>query len=126
MEGTSDSKKRKICCGEDDEEEDDEIKMEKFFALVRSIRESRERLIKFGSDAYGETENGSGKAQNRVGVWKPQFQIEDFMEVDPHQDRSQKHAPLNSSLPDHASPDKKKVADEEREAEKGMNLSLSL
>ncbi|XP_054797672.1 protein NIM1-INTERACTING 1 [Prosopis cineraria] len=128
MDSASNSKKRKIF-NEEDEEDDDEIKMEKFFALVRSIRESREKLIKFGSDACGETQNGSDKViKNGVGVWKPQFEIEDFIEANPHhhQNRSQKHPPLHFSLADHASRDNKKAADEEREAEKGMNLNLSL
>lgn len=127
MNSTSHSKKRKSWC-KDDEEEEDEIKMEKFFALIRSIRESRERMIKFGGS------DGKGKVKNGVGAWKPQFQLEDFMEVD-HRNQniingSQKHintSTLNFSLADHVSRDNKKAAtDDEREAEKGMNLSLSL
>lgn len=42
MESCS-SKKRKLCHG-DEEEDSDEEKMEKFFALVKSIREARDRL----------------------------------------------------------------------------------
>lgn len=122
MNSDGNSKKRKIWCGEDEEEEDDEIKMEKFFALVRSIRESREGLRRFG-----ETENGSSKVKNRVGVWTPQFQIEDFMEVDPHhQNRSQKYNPPLNFSPADLPRGSQKAADEKKEAERGMNLSLSL
>ncbi|KAI9082628.1 hypothetical protein K1719_035497 [Acacia pycnantha] len=123
MNSAGNSKKRKIWCGEDEEEEDDEIKMEKFFALIRSIRESREGLRRFG-----ETQNGSSKLKNRVGVWKPQFQIEDFMEADPHhQNRSQKYdPPLNFSPADLPHGNQKAASDEKKEAERGMNLGLSL
>lgn len=105
----SNLKKRKICHEEDEEE----AKIEKFCALVKSIRESRERLLKFG-----ERENIVGiKEEKRVGVWKPEFEVEDFTE----ELERQKYPPLN--LPSH----KKGAAQESnKEAEKGVDLNLSL
>ncbi|KAB1202651.1 hypothetical protein CJ030_MR8G020271 [Morella rubra] len=75
------SKKRKV--RDDDEEEDEELKMEKFFALVKNIREARDRLLN-GSNAL----NGTGckrkgkkvEEEKQIPVWKPSFRREDFME----------------------------------------------
>ncbi|CAI8603664.1 unnamed protein product [Vicia faba] len=77
MEISGSSKKRKIiCCDEEDEEKqkEDEAKMETFFALVRSMRKTRDR--------WKNKMNGDIKGQNGVvaAVWKPTFQLEDFAE----------------------------------------------
>lgn len=96
MEGAS--KKRKYCFLDDDdndlEEENDEQKMEKFFALIRNIREARDQLVRsnsiHGSD-YVIKGIETKKKKNKVveedhqkkiitEVWKPSFEPEDFME----------------------------------------------
>ncbi|KAB1202652.1 hypothetical protein CJ030_MR8G020272 [Morella rubra] len=83
MEGPA-SKKRKFC-PDPDTEEDDEQKMEKFFALIRKIREARERLLRSGSDITKamETEHTKNRkveaGQKQIEVWKPSFEREDFM-----------------------------------------------
>ena len=90
------NKKRKICHQED--EEDDEAKMEKFFAIIRSVREARDHFMGGGA-ANGAAELGrsnSGKKskpddvdpdpshhqederKRPFEVWKPSFEREDF------------------------------------------------
>lgn len=94
MEGAS--KKRKYCLDHDDDgEEDDEQKMEKFFALIRNIREALDQRVKSnGPDDVieGSIEiNNKRSKKNKVieeekkikivtEVWKPSFEPEDFME----------------------------------------------
>jgi hypothetical protein len=73
-------KKRKICI-EDEQEDDDEQKIEQFFAIIRNIREARERL-KNDSDAKKKkqkvvVEEGIMK---QIQVWKPTFERGDFVE----------------------------------------------
>lgn len=90
MEGAS--KKRKICHHdpeEEEEENDDEQKIEKFFALIKNIREARFRLMN-GSDVMEAVENKKKKKKvegenKQVEVWKPSFEREDFMEDEAHQ-----------------------------------------
>lgn len=74
------SKKRKIFRAEDDD--DDEEKIEKFFALIRTMREARDRLL---ADR-GVTKGGSKRSKieatrmpTPVLGWKPTFELEDFM-----------------------------------------------
>ncbi|GFY94619.1 hypothetical protein Acr_10g0000040 [Actinidia rufa] len=67
MEG--ESRKRKM-----ENEEDEEEEMEKFFALVRSTKDVRERLNK-----SQEGEKKKGEEEKPVRVWNPSFQPEDFM-----------------------------------------------
>lgn len=50
------------------EEESEEEQMEKFFALIKSTKDARDRLSK-------EKEEEKAK-----GVWKPTFEPEDFMD----------------------------------------------
>ncbi|KAK7344352.1 hypothetical protein VNO77_13866 [Canavalia gladiata] len=105
------SKKRKIYHEEDDE---DEAKMETFFALVRSIRETRDRWMGFSS---GDRNNKTSKEQNRVTVWKPTFQLEDFAE---------EQGQHGNQLLAGASQSKKCCKEEEDAENKGIDLKLSL
>lgn len=84
MEGAS--KKRKIFHDnpEEEEDDDDEQKIEKFFALIKNIREARFRLMN-GSDVMEGVESKRKKKKveeenKQVEVWKPSFEREDFME----------------------------------------------
>ncbi|KAK7278042.1 hypothetical protein RJT34_23064 [Clitoria ternatea] len=61
MEG--DRRKRKM----EEEEENEERQMEKFFALVNSTKDVRDRLSK------------EKEEEKLKGVWKPTFQPEDFI-----------------------------------------------
>lgn len=121
------TKKRKNCYGEE-VEEDQEAKMEEFFALVRSIRESRERLMNLGSDGYGEIREKGGKKmkekeeENKVrSVWKPEFKVEDFFE-------EKKYCPLN--IAEEAGNSEilgaTTMESDDKEAQIGMDLTLSL
>lgn len=94
MTGASNnSKKRKIYGEEEDEEkQEEEAKMETFFALVRSMRETRERWInsRSGNDTDGKNTITARKEENRVDVWKPTFELEDFAEEDADQHQNLK------------------------------------
>ncbi|KAE8724049.1 Pectin lyase-like superfamily protein [Hibiscus syriacus] len=67
--GSFESKKRKIC----QEDEDEEEKIEKFCALVNTIREVRDRFIV-------NKKNRKLEEGNHAAAWKPSFQPEDFMQ----------------------------------------------
>ncbi|XP_027367741.1 uncharacterized protein LOC113873689 [Abrus precatorius] len=115
ISASNSSKKRKICR---EEGEEDEAKMETFFALVRSIRETRDRWIGFRS---GEGKNKrSNKEETRVTVWKPTFQVEDFAEQVQNGNRD----PSLGLLEDASR--SKECGKEEEDAEKGIDLRLSL
>lgn len=132
----SSSKKRKIWRKEDDEveedqerEEEDEAKMETFFALVRNIRETRDRWInsRSGDDSKNKRmcKNIAGKCEeNRVAaLWKPTFQLEDFAEEKAQQCQNPRHHP---SLPLLAGKSQSNNSAKEDDAEKGIDLRLSL
>ncbi|XWS76697.1 hypothetical protein CRYUN_Cryun01aG0200000 [Craigia yunnanensis] len=81
------TKKRKI--SHDDDEDEEEEEMEKFYALIKSIREARDRLIMNNSSAeivskeaaeQSKTDKRKLEEEKQVVVWKPSFQREDFME----------------------------------------------
>lgn len=131
MENHSSCKKRKTCREDDEEEQEDEAKMEAFFALVRSIRESRDRWISLRS---GHRENKRSKSvsldnkeENRnrvVAVWKPTFQLEDFAEEVTTNDHKCKHPEPSVALLGGAS--RSNNCAKEEDAEKGIDLKLSL
>lgn len=88
MELTTATNKRKISHDIEDhhqeEEEDDEQKIDKFFALIKNLREARDRLMS-GSSAFNGGDDQNRRVKRKVGeekpaaVWKPSFQREDFM-----------------------------------------------
>ena len=84
MEGATSSKKRKICHDDEVEEEDEDQKIDKFFALIKSIREAREHLInssnKIALNGQRKKSNVAEEEKKQIAVWKPSFQHEDFLE----------------------------------------------
>ncbi|XP_059439798.1 uncharacterized protein LOC132172335 [Corylus avellana] len=88
MELTTATNKRKISHDIEDhhqeEEDDDEQKIDKFFALIKNLREARDRLMS-GSSAFNGGDDQNRRLKRKVGeeklavVWKPSFQREDFM-----------------------------------------------
>ncbi|KAJ9187920.1 hypothetical protein P3X46_003331 [Hevea brasiliensis] len=114
--------KRKLSIHDDqDDEDNEEVKIEKFFALIRSIREARDRLIN-GSD-YLKQETDSNKKKRKleeenvqVAVWKPCFQPEDFMEES--EARNPRAAMVDTS--------KRNEVPEKEEAKEELDLRLSL
>ncbi|KAJ8899004.1 hypothetical protein K2173_008827 [Erythroxylum novogranatense] len=84
--------KERELCHRDYGEETEEEKMEKFFAIIRSMREVRDSLMTNGFDVptlKKETADGSRKKRKvedsdktpprGVGAWKPTFLHEDFI-----------------------------------------------
>ncbi|KAG4167146.1 hypothetical protein ERO13_A13G177100v2 [Gossypium hirsutum] len=74
---------------DEDEDDDEEEKVEKFFALIRSTREMRDRLRNAAVPNGPKEEEYQKKKQEDkavvvggggVGQWNPKFQAEDFME----------------------------------------------
>jgi hypothetical protein len=115
----SGSKKRKLTCIEEDEEE---AKIETFFALVRSMRETRDRWNK-------NKMSENVKEENRVvSVWKPMFQLEDFMEDQDADDQCRKRKQNRNPTLDGGSTsnDINCANNKEDDAEKGIDLKLSL
>ncbi|OMO64070.1 hypothetical protein CCACVL1_22075 [Corchorus capsularis] len=108
MESTTASKKikRKVDLDLHDHHDDEEEKMEEFYALIKNIRESRDRLMinripddqiltknknkEAAADDHDES-NGKNKRkaleeeeEKQVVVWKPSFQREDFIADQAH------------------------------------------
>ncbi|XAR61454.1 hypothetical protein NMG60_11035160 [Bertholletia excelsa] len=95
MDGSQDiegsTKKRKSCPSLNDDE-DEEEKIEKFFALVRGIREAREHILKASSAdgilLFEQQSNKNKKMKNgeeekaKALPWNPSFQPEDFSQDD--------------------------------------------
>ncbi|XP_028064074.1 protein NIM1-INTERACTING 3 [Camellia sinensis] len=126
----AESRKRKM---ENEEEDDDEEKMQKFFALIRSTRDARERFMS-GAEKLQEEEKKKGKPAE---AWNPSFQPEDFMEGGG--DQSKGPPPPQASLalalavagPSKREDEAKEQEQEEEEDHKGgdndgLDLKLSL
>lgn len=110
MEG--ETRKRKIESTEErkkDEEDNEEEKMEKFFALIRSTKEMRDK-IKRGSNDQSKEKEGKMSA-----IWNPSFEPEDFL-----QDAQGSEAAGSSKKQE----DEKKPDDREGGNDIDLNLSL--
>ncbi|WMV12172.1 hypothetical protein MTR67_005557 [Solanum verrucosum] len=74
---------------EKEEEEDEDEKIDKFFALIRSTKDIRDRLLARNqvterSKILEENNNNRDSAHNNsaVGIWNPWIQSQDFMVID--------------------------------------------
>lgn len=116
-------KKRKM--ENDEEDEGDEQKsVEKFFALIRSTKEARDRLLSHGDHAKKGAEEGKTEKEKEVGAWTPTFQLEDFM--DGSHGKAVKNFPVIQ-----AGPSQRKEEEEKQETKlgtggSGLDLNLSL
>ncbi|KAK8639616.1 hypothetical protein V6N13_137989 [Hibiscus sabdariffa] len=108
--GSFESKKRKRKICHEDEDEDEEEKMEKFYAIVNTIREARDRFI-INNNKKRKLEEG----KHIVSVWKPSFQREDFMQ--------EAHQPKNPACQTNEG---ETGNDLKQEVKKGLDLDLSL
>ncbi|GMJ11156.1 hypothetical protein HRI_004784800 [Hibiscus trionum] len=120
----------------DDEDDDEEKKVEKFFALIRSTREVRDRLrnvaVPNGSkeEEYRKKKEEEEKAAaaDCGGRWNPTFQPEDFMENSVS--GSKNHLALNDAGPSseikHGPEKEGKDGGGEGGGGLDLNLSLSL
>ncbi|KAJ9180367.1 hypothetical protein P3X46_008625 [Hevea brasiliensis] len=117
----SDTRKRKIENVEEQEkgkeeqelEEDDEVKMEKFFALIRSSRD----LMRKDPNESKEKEE---KKPEAAAAWNPSFQPEDFIQ-DIFKDSQTDPGPSKT-----AEDEQEKQKKEEEEGDNGLDLDLSL
>ena len=121
-------KKRKI--SHDDDEDDEEEKMEKFYALIKSIREARDRLIMNNSSAeivnkevaeQSKTKKPKLEEVKQIVVWKPSFQREDFME-----EADQLKKPLMSFASTSQTKEGTDNYDQKEEVKEGLDLDLTL
>ncbi|KAJ4727868.1 NIM1-interacting protein [Melia azedarach] len=131
MENIATAGKKRKLCRDEEEEDNDEEKMEKFYTLVRNIREVRERLM---SRSYStkEIENNDNNRLSKISkleekkpveVWKPAFQREDFLEdidqfKNPHDHSASPVAAAASQI--------SKPGAEKEETKGGLDLTLSL
>ncbi|CAK9146383.1 unnamed protein product [Ilex paraguariensis] len=107
MEG---ERKRKM----ENEEENEEENMEKFFTLIRSIREVRERMTR-GVGKSNEAEQKATETEEKaVQVWMPSFRPEDFMEEAPSKGPETDIAGVS------------KTHDDKEDGGDGLDLELSL
>ncbi|KAK8269304.1 hypothetical protein V6Z11_D11G119300 [Gossypium hirsutum] len=119
---SSASKKRKISRDDDEEEEEN---MEKFYALIKSIREARDRLIiNNPSSAENTKKRKLLEEEKQVVAWNPSFQREDFME---EADKLKKLPPNPTSI---GSTSQSKQGgddnDQKEEVKDELDLNLSL
>ncbi|KAK8326470.1 hypothetical protein V6Z11_A11G117800 [Gossypium hirsutum] len=78
MESRSSASKKRNISRDDDEEEEEN--MEKFYALIKSIREARDRwIINNPSSAENTKKRKLLEEEKKVVAWNPSFQREDFM-----------------------------------------------
>ncbi|XWS57400.1 hypothetical protein CRYUN_Cryun09bG0170900 [Craigia yunnanensis] len=117
------SRRNKRKLGNEEEENDDkeEEKVEKFFALIRSTRETRARLRNVPNGSK-EEEKKKQEEKSIAAVWNPTFQPEDFMEDSKS---------MNPLVVKDAGPSLKREQEQEKETKEGgedssLDLKLSL
>ena len=129
------SRKRKRCHvyeKEEEEEENEEEKIERFFKLIKSIREARERLLLKESDDHVLIKDSSSEIdkmrkkklpvvyeKQKAAVWMPCFQLEDFME-----DHEAHH--FNTSLLPLVSTPSHQLQGSSKDKMEGLDLNPSL
>ncbi|GLU16700.1 hypothetical protein SLE2022_331180 [Rubroshorea leprosula] len=114
MESGSSSKKRKISQVDQVDDDNEEEKIQKFFALIKSLREAREQLMNCGADA-GKKELVDNKRMKSTKLEEPSFRSEDFIGV----------APVKESAPAGLVGSSQRSEKEEK-AKEVLDLSLSL
>jgi ABC-type nickel/cobalt efflux system permease component RcnA len=117
MEGAGE--KRKTC---NEDEEDDEQKIEQFFAIIRNIREARERL-RNDSDVKKKKQKLVEEEMKKIQVWKPTFERGDFMEEEA--DHDHRHHQLKTIVgSSHHGDEGTKKEDHQDKEELDLKLSL--
>ncbi|KAJ6729327.1 PROTEIN NIM1-INTERACTING 3-LIKE [Salix viminalis] len=122
-------KKRKLF-NDDLDEEDEEEKIERFFALIKGIREARDRLMNVPDPALKPEMDGKNQKRKleeekkQVTAWKPLFQREDFMEETEKLKELIPAAAVSSSLVDSSDQRKEAVKNDDNKASLDLNLSL--
>lgn len=119
MEGAGE--KRKIC---NEDEEDDEQKIEQFFAIIRNIREARERLRNDDSDVKKKKQKLVEEEMKKIQVWKPTFERGDFMEEEA--DHDHRHHQLKTIVGSSHHGDEGTKKEEDHQDKEELDLKLSL
>ncbi|XP_073027703.1 uncharacterized protein [Primulina eburnea] len=102
-----------------DEEENEEEKMEKFFALLKSSRELKERLAIRNSQSHSKKSDNE-KAAAAASAWNPAFLFEDFEPSPPTPQAGNECAEAQKAGPS------SKTKDEDKNGEEELDLNLSL
>ncbi|KAL7199146.1 hypothetical protein ACSBR2_021427 [Camellia fascicularis] len=138
MEGGDISNKRKKICHDDDDhiniafeddDDDEEKKIQKFFSIIRSIREARDHILTNGSEEENKRKKMKKKVDEEekavaVAVWNPSFRPEDFAADD---DKLIKYAPMAINFVDSSAKNAETAGKEEDIVVKeGLDLKLSL
>lgn len=117
MEG--EGKKRKVDKDEaQDKEKEEEEKMEMFFALIRSTRDARDRLI--GDLDDSKEKDGKKVDEEKPISWTPPFKWEDFME-----ETKSGTTPVDIAGPSKTEGEAKQEKEDDGE-DGGLDLKLSL
>ncbi|KAL2254208.1 UNVERIFIED_CONTAM: hypothetical protein Sindi_0215500 [Sesamum indicum] len=103
------------------EEENEEEQIEKFFALIKSTREVRERMATAGETKEKAAADRPQPAGGAAAVWNPTFRLEDFMEAAPPPS-----PPMEKAAEAGPSTDGGKQESDEKSGDKGLDLNLSL
>ncbi|OWM80026.1 hypothetical protein CDL15_Pgr010004 [Punica granatum] len=124
-------KKRKISDvdpKDEERDEDDDEKIEKFFALIRTMREARDRLSAapsiIGDGSTPSQRSKTEEARKPVSGWKPIFKIEDFV-----QDSQRIGNDPNGAITHHDSNSHRKDGSEDQDNQEikvSLDLTLSL
>ncbi|XP_073311868.1 uncharacterized protein [Primulina huaijiensis] len=119
-----DKKKRKmeenINLISDADEEENEEEMEKFFALLKSSRELKERLAIRNSQSHSKKSDNEKAAAAAASAWNPAFLFEDFAPSPPTPQAGNESAEAQKAGPSSKTKDEDKNGDEELD----LNLSL--
>ncbi|ESW35297.1 hypothetical protein PHAVU_001G223400 [Phaseolus vulgaris] len=108
MEG--ERRKRKI----ENEEENEELKMERFFALVKRTKDVRDRLYKENKD-----DNKKMDEVRERSIWNPKFEVEDFIDCGDMAKSSQVSGPLHHDL---AAPSRKELIEQKEDFQDATQL----
>ncbi|XVF22027.1 hypothetical protein REPUB_Repub12eG0139000 [Reevesia pubescens] len=132
MESASSASKKRKISHDDDDEDDEEEKMEKFYALIKSIREARDGLIMNKTSAqvvnkevadHQSERKRKLEEEKQVGVRKPSFQREDFLE---DSEQLKKPPALKQSFASTSQTEEGANNDHKEEVKQGLDLTLSL
>lgn len=141
MEG-GERRKRKMN-SQEEKDDDEEEKMKKFFALIKSTREVRDRLrnnnnnnsnsnIEPNQEQKQERKFDIVLGQKPAGIWNPIFQPEDFLGgIDNYNNNISKITPGGGGVGNEAGPSKRENHDQEdnnkqQDHKEGNGLELDL
>ncbi|XP_075489034.1 uncharacterized protein LOC142527924 [Primulina tabacum] len=102
------------------EEENEEEKMEKFFALLKSSRELKERLAIRNSQSHSKKSDNEKAAAAAASAWNPAFLFEDFEPSPPTPQAGNECAEAQKAGPS------SKTKDEDKNGDEVLDLNLSL